>query len=76
MNIFYRKPLGRSNLDPIEKEANCFAANLLVPKFMLEKYIPDYVSGKISIKELSLIFEVSADVMGYRLHDLKIKPMS
>src|SRR3989338_1814869 len=30
--ILYRIPLGEANADPIESEANPFAANLLVPK--------------------------------------------
>lgn len=48
--------------DPKEKEANAFAANLLVPKFMLDKYY------KIaSIEELATLFMVSAPVIRARI---------
>lgn len=58
----YRRPLGKADTDPIEKEANAFAANLLVPTEFLNKYKDDY-----SISELAKIFNVSVDVIGYRL---------
>lgn len=60
--ILYRKPLGVANPDPIEKQANAFAACLLVPRDMLERYRKDS-----SINELAAIFGVSTDVIGYRL---------
>lgn len=44
--------------DPKEQEANAFAANLLVPKFMLDKYAPI-----ASIPELSTLFMVSKPVI-------------
>ena len=57
----YRKALGELNQDPKEKEANCFAANLLVPAELLEKY-KDY-----NIDTIAKIFGVSQEVIGYRL---------
>lgn len=64
--IFYRKPLGKPNGDSIESEANCFAANLLVPKDMLDKYEDESINRKAEI------FGVSADVIGYRMqYELK-----
>ena len=56
----YRTPIGNNEIDPQEKEANCFAANLLVPTNLLLKYIemPDEIVGKI--------FGVSKDVIKYR----------
>lgn len=58
--VLMRRPLGASE-DPLEKEANSFAANLLVPKTMLRKYM-----NFASVEELSNLFNVSADVIGYR----------
>jgi len=59
--VLLRKSLGASD-DPKEKEANCFAANLLVPKFMLDEYY------KIaSIEELATLFLVSAPVIRARI---------
>lgn len=61
--ILYRKPLGEKGTDTIEKEANVFAANLLVPRALLDKYKDDD-AGRIA-----KIFGVSSDVIGYRLKD-------
>jgi Zn-dependent peptidase ImmA (M78 family) len=49
-------------VDPIEQQANCFAAHLLVPKSMLDKYY-----HQASIDQLSAIFWVSKQVIGYRI---------
>jgi len=49
----------------LEKEANTFAANLLVPAGMLVK-LKDY-----SASILSTLFNVSQQVISYRLEDLK-----
>jgi Zn-dependent peptidase ImmA (M78 family) len=59
--ILYRKPLGGPNIDSIEKQANTFAACLLVPKSMLENYkdTSDY-------RTIADIFGVSQEVIGYR----------
>lgn len=48
----------------IEKEANNFAASLLLPNFILEKY------SKFSIEDLSKIFLVSKQVVEIRLKNL------
>lgn len=65
--ILYRQPLGKANKDPIEAEANFFAATLLVPKELLDKEEnkdPTYLAGR---------FKVSEEVIGYRLEDTKKK---
>ena len=64
--ILYRQPLGESNKDPIEKQANCFAANLLVPKKFLDKYQKDPVYTPEIIAD---IFGVSKEVIGFRMQD-------
>lgn len=61
--VLYRIPLGIANKDPVESEANTFAANLLVPKEMLENY------KTLSNEELAKKFGVSSTVIGYRLKD-------
>ena len=53
--------------EPKEQEANCFAANLLVPKKMLEIIMKDYDLSKNDIPALSKFFGVSDDVIKYRL---------
>lgn len=58
--VLFRMAIGESNKDPIEQQANAFAAELLVPMDMFEK-----VKFK-SVKELAELFEVSQDVIGYR----------
>jgi Zn-dependent peptidase ImmA (M78 family) len=50
-----------TNKDSIEKEADSFAANLLVPRFMLDKYY------ERSVTELSILFAVSVPVIKNRL---------
>ena len=52
---------GVSN-EPVEKEANTFAANLLVPRFMLDKYWEDLQSS-----QLSELFAVSVPVIKNRI---------
>ena len=49
--LVYRSLLLEGTPDPIEQQANCFAAHLLVPKTMLDKYYHD-----ASIDQLATIF--------------------
>lgn len=58
--ILYRRPLGQVNDDQVEKEANCFAGNLLVPREKLMKF------KHYDNKTLSALFGVSVDVIGFR----------
>jgi len=75
LGILYRRPLGKKDDDEKEQEANCFAANLLVPQNMLEEITAKYkdiLPGDNGVDILSTIFGVSRDVIGFRQHDLSI----
>lgn len=69
--VLFRIPLGTLNTDPLEKEANMFAANLLVPKSMLDAYRDDK-----SPRELAQMFGVSEEVIGYRLEHTRETPQT
>ena len=49
---------------PIEQEANCFAANLLVPEPFLREYLDDY--PHLTDQDLGKVFGVSGDVIRFR----------
>ena len=57
--ILYRDPLLNVKV-PIEQEANCFAANLLVPMDILKQY------EKFPDSALSVLFQVSQEVIAFR----------
>jgi len=59
--VLMRRPV-QSAKEPLEKEANAFAANLLVPRKFLDKYV-----GYASVTDLANIFAVSKDVIRARL---------
>jgi len=61
--VLLRNPDGMVKT-PIEQEANCFAANLLVPGSFLLQYLEDYPG--ISDHQLTKFFGVSVDVIRYR----------
>jgi len=58
--VLLRSPIGAAK-DVLEKEANAFAANLLVPRNMLVQY-----ANIASAHELAKLFNVSSDVIGFR----------
>ena len=69
IGVLLRYPeIRNKNKDPLEQEANCFAAELLVPRDMLKKVKSEYnLSQKDDIDILARLFGVSKEVMGYRL---------
>lgn len=60
--VLLRMPIG-AETDPIEKEANAFAADLLVPRKFLDLY-----KKYADVDELAQLFAVSREVIGYRLN--------
>lgn len=59
--VLYRRPIQTEN-DPLEQEANCFAANLLVPK----KFLKEFIKKKLNSKQIANIFGVSESVISFR----------
>ncbi|MCY4674360.1 MAG: ImmA/IrrE family metallo-endopeptidase [Bacteroidetes bacterium] len=53
--------------DPLELEANTFAANLLVP----DRLLRPVASGFVQIKTLMRLFDVSRTMMEWRLWELR-----
>ena len=60
--VLFRQPIG-GNKDYRESEANSFAGNLLVPDKMLQIC----KLAKFNSSQMSILFGVSEDVIGYRL---------
>lgn len=63
-SVLYRYPLGAKAPNPLEAEANCFAAHLLVPDELLADYLNE------NPQMLARIFGVPLDVVVYRLQHL------
>ena len=61
--VLLRNPSAMKNT-PMEQEANCFAANLLVTIMFLREYIDRY--SMITDQQLADIFGVSKDVIRFR----------
>jgi Zn-dependent peptidase ImmA (M78 family) len=61
--VFLRNPDAMVKT-PVEQEANCFAANLLVPEPFLMEYLDTY--SFITDQQLSKIFGVSSEVIRFR----------
>lgn len=60
LNVLRRVPIGEMET-PVEKESMFFAAHLLIPESLLEKYKDE------NLHTLARIFGVPDDFMGYRL---------
>ena len=61
--VLLRDPSVREN-NPIEQEANHFAANLLMPQFMMDRYYT------LPVSQLSRLFAVSVPAVKNRLQSL------
>jgi len=59
--VLYRRSID-DETNPLEQEANCFAANLLVPIFFLQKISDSSATNK----KLANIFKVSEAVIAFR----------
>lgn len=70
VGVLFRIPLGKLNTDPLESQANAFAANLLVPSEMLKEKKKTITTQK----KLAEFFGVSEEVIGYRLEHIDETP--
>lgn len=62
--VLQQRPLGAAT-DPLEKEAIVFAAHLLVPSHLLDKYNTNYATAA----DLAQIFAVPPDVIRFRTEE-------
>lgn len=58
--VLLRDP-SKTDWDPIEQEANVFAANLLMPRHMVDQYY------KLPVEQISRLFAVSVPAVNHRL---------
>lgn len=65
INVLLRLPGIATN--DVEKEANCFAANILVPEVMVKKIMKELTLSKDNYVELARIFGVSSEMMKNQL---------
>ncbi|MFH1523189.1 MAG: ImmA/IrrE family metallo-endopeptidase [Patescibacteria group bacterium] len=65
--VLYRMQFLDGENSDTEKEANCFAANLLVPDRMLKEVMDKYNLNSKDGDLLASLFGVSKEMMGYRM---------
>ncbi len=65
LGVMRRQALGEANADPREREANYFAACLLMPANLVRRYY-----NKLSQADLATLFLVSEEAMSHRLDSL------
>lgn len=69
--VMYRNGLSSSGEDRKEREANAFAASILMPKVLIVKEIEDSEDSTVdAVKHLAMKFKVSEMAMTYRLTNL------
>lgn len=66
-DTMFRERITLVGVSPQEREANQFAAELLMPKAMVRSYL-----GGRTLAEMAELFEVSEAAMGIRLHTLRL----
>lgn len=71
VEVLYRQQMYAQAKGPIEKEADKFAATLLMPKELIEKAKKEYGLTDLDFEKLAALFGVSRRAMVYRLKNLK-----
>jgi len=69
--VYRRDSLYETSKPVKEQEADCFAAELLMPKDLIGKFKTRYALTNDDIAALSKMFGVSTSAMKYRLKDLE-----
>jgi hypothetical protein len=64
--VQFRDHISMLGVDPMEREANRFAAELLMPAWMVHAFLPGRTVG-----QLAAIFDVSEPAMGIRVQALR-----
>ena len=67
--VLFRVPRKEAAYTKEEKEANSFAASLLMPEFMVREYMDKYALSKRDYKKMSEIFGVPIVAMKVRLEE-------
>jgi Zn-dependent peptidase ImmA (M78 family) len=62
----FRDHITMLGIDPMEREANQFAAELLMPEWLLRTFMTDR-----TVDELAALFDVSPQAMGIRMQALR-----
>ncbi|MFI4965161.1 MAG: ImmA/IrrE family metallo-endopeptidase [Caulobacterales bacterium] len=66
-SVLLRTPTGGAyNTDPVEKEANAFAAAVLMPAPMVRR-----LKGLVGVREMARLFAVSPEAMEFRLKNVR-----
>ena len=71
--MLMRDAVSAASVDPMEIEANLFAAELLMPAFLLSEYLGDTafdIDDDATVTELARRFRVSVSAMRFRLGNL------
>ncbi len=70
-SVVFRLPKRDADYPEVEQEANSFAAHLLMPSFMLWKYIQKYHLNRGNYEKMAEIFGVPMSAMQHTLSYLK-----
>jgi Zn-dependent peptidase ImmA (M78 family) len=70
IGVYYRNSLYDDTKPNAEKEADCFAAEILMPDELIRNFMKAYGLTKDDVRQLAIVFGVSPKAMRYRLKSL------